>query len=434
MPSRPQQRRLLTVLSGLTGAALLLAACASSNQASPPPGQSAAPQEITFSYLWSGTEAQAIEKIIAGYNASQTEVVVKGVSSPDFQKQLTSMSAARGTFDISDNFGNGVGSWASKGIIVPLDDLLSANGVNPADFSPAAMDQMRYDGKIYSMPIAVHTFQLLYNKKLLAEAGVAVPTTMDELAAAIPKLTKTGADGKITRLGLGDPSVSTTLTTLGYVFGGNWDAGGKPSPTDPGNLKALQWYVDNVVTPVGADKLAAFKSGLGQYMSAQDPFYVGKYAMVIDGEWQAANIQKMAPSLDWGVTPIPYVTTDLKDTTQLTASTLFIPANSQHKEAAGKFLAYLMKDQGAADFSLALGNLPARLSLIGNAKFDAIPNFSTWLKALGSDNVFALGSAPYAAEYSTDLGKAFDQIVLGKADPQTAMQKVLTQSAGYSTK
>jgi multiple sugar transport system substrate-binding protein len=432
MRPTPWQRRLLTVVTGLTGAAFALSAC-SPAPAPSGPAQPAAKEEITFSYLWGGNEAKAIEKIIADYNASQDEVVVKGISSPDFQKQLTSLSAAKGTFDISDHFGNAVGSWASKGIIEPLDELLAANGVKAADFSPAAMQQLSYDGKIYSMPIAVHTFQLLYNKSLLEKAGVAVPTTMDELAAANTKLTKTDASGKITQLGLGDPSPATTLTTLGYVFGGTWDKDGAPSPTDPGNVKALQWYQDNLVKPVGADKLAAFKSGLGEYMSAKDPFYTGKYAMVIDGEWRANSIATTAPDLDWGVTAIPYATAELAGATQLTASTLFIPANSTHKQAAAKFLAYLVSDKGATAFSLALGNLPAKLSIDASA-YASIPQFSVWLDALKGKNVFALSSAPYSSEYATDLGVAFDDLLLGTTTPQAALEKVQAKSANYATR
>lgn len=341
------------------------------------------------------------------------------------------MSASQGQFDISDHFGNTVGAWASKGILQPLDELLAENGVEPSAFSNAAMDQMTYDGQIYSMPIAVHTFQLIYNQDLLDEAGVEVPKTMDELTAAIPKLNKVADDGTIEQMGFCDPSPSTTLTTLGYVFGGTWDADGGPTPEDPGNLAALNWYVDNVVTPVGADKLAVFRGGLGEYMSPQDPFYVGKCAMEIDGEWRAVNAQQVAPDMNWGVVAIPAVSPDLADTTQLTASTLFIPTNAPNKEAAAKFMAYLLSDEGATAFALALGNLPAKLS-VGPEAFADIPHFSTWLEALQSPNVFALSSAPYAAEYSTDLGAAFDEIMLGTVTPEEAMASVAANSANYS--
>ncbi|MBN9344659.1 MAG: ABC transporter substrate-binding protein [Devosia sp.] len=420
------RRPLVAALAGSAAIALALTGCTNS-------GSTGGPEEVTFSYLWSGAEADAIEQIIADYNASQSDVVVTGISSPDFQKQLTSMSSSNGSFDISDHFGNGVGSWAAKGILAPLDDYLAADGVDTSDFIPAALDQMTYDGKIYSLPIAVHSFQLLYNKTLLEEAGVAVPTTMNELAAAIATLTKQDADGTITQLGLGDPSPSTTLTTLGYNFGGDWDAGGEPSPTEPGNIAALQWYVDNIVDLVGPENLATFNSGNGEYMSAQDPFYVGRFAMVIDGEWRAANIPATAPDLDWGVTAIPYASTDLEDVTQLTASTLFIPANARHKEAAAKFLAYLVSDEGMTAFTMALGNLPSRTSLLDTDAFADIDQFDVWMDALKSPNVFALSSAPYSAEYSADLGTAFGDVILGSTTPQEAMQTVLDNSSNYAT-
>lgn len=44
------------------------------------------------------------------------------------------------------------------------------------------------------------------------------------------KLTKKDASGKITQLGLGSANDSTTLTTLGYAFGGSWDGEDGPTP------------------------------------------------------------------------------------------------------------------------------------------------------------------------------------------------------------
>lgn len=422
----PIARRVLagSIVAGLAMTAL--AACSTT-------ATSTKKTTITFSYLWSGAEAKDIQKIIKTYNASQNEVVVKGVSSPDFQKQLTSMSSSNGSFDVSDNFGNGVGAWASKGIIAPLDSYLKADGVNTSDFVPAALNQMKYKGKIYSVPIAVHSFELLYNKDLLSAAGVAVPQTMDELATAITKLTKQNANGQITQLGMGDPSVPTTLTTLAYNFGGHWDGKSGPTPTAKGNIAAAEWYQKNITNKFGAANIAKFDSGLGTYMSAQDPFYTGKEAMVIDGEWQAVNIPLVAPNLNWGVTSIPYVTQADKDTTQLTASTLFIPSNSKHKAAAAKFIAYLVSKKGMTQFSLALGNLPSLTSLLDSSAYSKIPQFSAWLNALKSKNVYALSSAPYAAQYSTDLGTAFDAITRDASTPKAALQSVKDKSSTYAT-
>ncbi len=390
--------------------------------------------DITFSYLWGGNgpEANAVEAAIADFNKSQSAIHVTGISSPDFQKQLTSLSSANGSFDISDYFGSGVGSWASKGILAPLDDYMSAEGVNLKDFAPSALSQMRYQGKLYSMPIAVHTVELLYNKDLLAKAGIEPPKTMMQLASAIAKLTKKDKKGNITQLGLGltDP----LLIELGQAFGGSWDGKDNkaPTPTDPNIIKGLNWYTKYVTNKFGASKLSAFKSGLGQYMSAQDPFYTGKVAMTVDGEWQAVNIPKVAPKLNWGVVSIPAASPALAGSTLVSTSTLFIPSNSKHKKEAATFLAYMMSDKAMASFTLALGNLPSKISLLANPVYKAIPNFSIWLNALKSPNAKSQSSNTYGAQYSADLNTAFDSILRGVASPTEAMKLVAQKATSYS--
>lgn len=430
LAARPALRAAALVTVAST--ALVLAGCSGSSSGSGGSTGSTA-TTITFSYLWGGDEAKALEQIIADFNASQSQIKVVGVSSPDAQKQLTSMSSSSGSFDISDNFGNAVGSWASKGIIAPLDEYLKNDGVDLSAFAPSTMGQMQFDGKMYALPIAVHTQELLYNKDLLDKAGLQPPTTIDELAAAITKLTVTDSSGKITQIGLGNPSTSTLFTTLGYAFGGTWDGvdNKNPTPTDPKNIQALDWYTSILTTPFGADKIASFTSGLGQYMSAQDPFYTGKEAMVVDGEWQAVNIPKVAPNLKWGVVDIPAVSTDLAGATAVSSSTLFIPANSKHKAEAAKFLAYMVSDKAMRTFTLALGNLPSKTSLLKDPAYDAIPHFDAWLKALTSKNAKSMSSQPYSAQYATDLGAAFDDITRAVATPDKAMASVAAKASSY---
>ncbi|WP_214326335.1 ABC transporter substrate-binding protein [Nonomuraea sediminis] len=423
--------RALGAVAGLTLVAVT-AACGSSSSDEGKGG----PIQITFSYLWGGPEAQALEKIIAEFNAGQKKIVVKGVSSPDFQKQLASMSGSKGAFDISDNFGNGVGSWAAKGILEPLDDYLAKDGVDTSDFVPAALQQMKYEGKTYSLPIAVHSYQLLYNKKLFADAGIdQPPKTTEEWAAAIAKLTKTDGAGNLTQLGLGNPDSGSTFSTLAYQFGGDWfDGSGKATPTNPGNLAALKFYTDNVTAKYGADKVLKFTSGFGEYASPQNPFYIGKVAMVIDGEWQPRFIAQNAPKLEWGVAALPYPSSQpqLEGTTQLTASTLFIPRNSAHKQEAWEFMKFMMDKKAMLDFTYALGNLPSRLSLLDDPKFADIPQFKNWLDALKSKNVKVQASTPWAQQYSTDLNAAFDQVLRGTAAPDKALADVAGKAGSYA--
>lgn len=396
--------------------------------ASPTGAAPAAAVTISFPYLWGGPEGEALEAIITKFNDSQGAVVVKGASSPDFQKQLTDMAGPNG-FDISDNFGSTVGSWASAGTLAPLDDLIAADGFDLADFVPAAIQDNQFEGKTYALPIAVHTQLLLYNKKLFADAGVAKPpTTIAELKDAIVKLTKVDDSGNITQLGMQAPD----MINLAYVFGGNWfGADGKPSPDNPGNLDALKFWVDNVVSKYGTDKVQKFESGYGEYASAQNPFYTGKVAMVIDGEWQPTFIKQYAPDLDWGVVPVPVPEPSLAGAGQLTSSMFFIPKNAPHRQEAWTFLKYLVSPEAMTAFSRALANLPARTSLLADPAYADIPQFSAWLDSLKSPNLKTLSSLPSTAEYTRDLTDAFGLVSTLKQTPADAMAAVKAKAANY---
>lgn len=408
-----------SVRSGLIGAAATLAICLGTATGS------FAQTQITFSYLWGGAEGQALEEIIADFNASQGDIVVTGVSSPDTTKQLASMSSGRGAFDISDNFASNVAAWADQGILLPLNEF----DIDISDFPESAMKQLVVDGQIYSVPIASHNFQLVYNKKLLDEAGVTPPTTIDELRDAIAKLTKVDDQGNVLQLGLGLSDVSAGLKTLGYAHGGDWNRGDEATPTDPGFVEGVKFYFDNVVAPVTPEAYNRFVAGFGPYMSEQDPFVAGKYAMIFEGEWRSKFNSEAG--MDWGVVPVPGLTPELLGSTWTDVSTLFIPTNSANKEAAAVFLKYLISPPAMEKFSHVLGNLPARLTLAESAVYEDLPNFDVWLEALDSPNNNGLPPALYMAEYNTDLVSAFDQVLQGSQTPEEALQAVADRTASY---
>ena len=415
--------RLTTLWAVIAAGVVAVAACGNA-------GQPAEKVTINFPYLWGGAEGQALEKVISNFNSSQSQITVKGVSSPDFQKQLAQMSGANG-FDVSDNFGSTVGSWASKGILEPLDSYMKADKFDTSDFVPTALQSNQYQGKTYALPIAVHTLLLMWNKKVFADAGLtAAPTTITELQTDITKLTKVDAAGNITQFGMRSPD----YITLAYAFGGNWyDAQGKPTPDDAGNLAALHFWVDNVVKKYGADKIKKFESGYGEYASAQNPFYTGKVAMTLDGEWQPVFIKQYASNLDWGVAPIPYPDgqSSLAGATQLTSSMFFIPKNAPHKQQAWVFLKYLTGPDAMTQFTRALGNLPARKSLLGSSIYNDLPQFNAWLDSLKSPNLRIFASLPTTAQYQKDLGDEFQLIASLQETPEAGMAKVKAKAASY---
>lgn len=85
-------------------------------------------------------------------------------------------------------------------------------------------------------------------------------------------------------------------------------------------------------------------------------------------------------------------------------------------------------------FSLALGNLPGRISLTGSDAYADLENFGVWAEAATSPNAQSLASAPYSAEYAADLKTAFDEVVRLTSTPEDAIATVESRMANYSQK
>lgn len=373
---------------------------------------------VNFPYLWAGPEGEAMQAIVDSFNASQSEFFVEGVSNPDTQRQLAAMTSRNG-FDVSDNFDSNIATWASTGAIQSLDPFIEASSYDLSDFVPAAMEKMSFDGQIYSLPIAVHTTLLMVNDAILSEAGIAAPTTHSELAAAIDALTVLDGDN-IVQLGMGQPD----FLTFAYTFGGGWiDENLQPTANDPGNIAALQFWVDNVLSKYGVDNVRRFQSGFGEYASAQAPFYTGKLAMSMDGEWQARFIQLYAPDLQWSAVSLPVADDqpDLAGTTSLAASTFFIPTNANEPEGGWAFMEYLFSEGPMRDFTLALANLPSRQSLLDDPAYAEIPGFSYWLDSLKSPNLRSMPNVPWGQEYQTEITSAVDSVMDLSKTPEEAL-------------
>lgn len=429
-PGRLTRRRAMGLGAGSIAGLGLLPACSSESSGS------GGTVTIRFSYLWTGAEAKAMEKVITAFNQSQDKIVVEGVSNPDQQAQLAAMTGSKGAFDISDHFGTSTGSWGSKGIIQPLDDYIERDGFDLEDFVAPALDQCRYDDQIFQLPISVNNYALFYNKQLFSRAGVdGPPKTTSEWATAIEQLTKSGSNG-LTQLGMaGSSGAGANYRLLGTVHGGRWYADdGTPTPDDAGNVAGADFYVDNVISKYGVDKIDRFASGFGDYQSPQNPFYQGKLAMVVDGEWQPSFIDEYAPDLEWGVAPIPHPDDrpELANSTLVEPGTLFIPSNSQHPDEAWEFMKYLVSAEAMLPFTLALSNLPSRTSLLDHADYDKITNFDLFLDLLSSENAHSLPAQPSYAEYTADLETADDEITRLVKSPQEAYAQVASKVDGYA--
>ncbi|MCC7207491.1 MAG: extracellular solute-binding protein, partial [Anaerolineae bacterium] len=212
-----------------------------------------------------------------------------------FDRFLVAAPAGEGP-DIIVGFGNFLGELVSGGLLTPIDLQDKA-----ADFSPAGLAGMTYNGELYGMPIAIDNVAFFRNVDLVPEA----PATWDDVVALSRELTANNTDNIDTnQYGFvrqsGDPYHFFPVITSfgGYVFGQNED--GSYNADDlgigaPESVAALQWYkdfLDDGLQPRNVD---------GETMVSW--FESGKAAMIITGPWFLNRIRESG--VNYAISDLP---------------------------------------------------------------------------------------------------------------------------------
>lgn len=81
-----------------------------------------------------------------------------------------------------------VGEFAEQGHLMPLDEVLDVERLNPSDFHTAGWQAAHWNGKPYGVPSQTTPELLFYRKDLFAEAGLEPPHTTEALLKAAETL------------------------------------------------------------------------------------------------------------------------------------------------------------------------------------------------------------------------------------------------------
>lgn len=153
---------------------------------------------------------------------------------------------------------------------------------NWADFQSSARDAVTLDGVVYGVPVMTERHIVYYRSDLLAEAGIPVPTTLDELEAAAAALhdPDNGFYG-IAMRGAKVPLV-TQFSSFLYSFGGEFqDAEGNATIDTPEFQEAAEFYGGLLKNygPAGVTNMG--------WVEASAIFAQGNAAFYLDADSQA---------------------------------------------------------------------------------------------------------------------------------------------------
>lgn len=180
--------------------------------------------------------------------------------------------------------------FADNGWLEPLDAWIEKDGIDLTGW--AGQQKCEWNDETVCIMMNYFGFVMAYNKKILEEAGVAVPTNYEEFFAAAKATTKDlNGDGITDQFGTGHETKGGAGQYLTEMLNYILDAGAYWTDAD-GNV--------TIDTPEMVEGLTRWKglntSGIGPVdMSASDVrklFADGKMAMRLDGPWLYGTTEK----------------------------------------------------------------------------------------------------------------------------------------------
>ena len=151
--------------------------------------------EVT--HWWtSGGEAAAVAKFAEAFNATGNKWVDNAIAGggptarPIFVSRITGGDPMCAT---QFNHGRQTEELIAEGLMLDLTDIATAEKWRDVMGDPKLLDSCTVDGKVYCVPINIHSWYWLWlGKKAYEAAGVPVPANWDEFVAAAPKLREKG--------------------------------------------------------------------------------------------------------------------------------------------------------------------------------------------------------------------------------------------------
>lgn len=332
-------------------------------------------------------EAPTYKALIKQFEAANKDIKVKYVNVPfdQAQNKFDTAAGAKGAPDVLRSEVGWTPAFAKKGFLLPLDgtDALA----DQSKFQPNLMEQAKYEGKTYGVPLVTDTLALVYNKALFKKAGVEAPKTWDDLRKAAATIkAKTGADGY-----WGSTQAYYAQTFLYGEGTDTVDASAKKVTVDSAAAKKAYGTWLGLFEGKGLHKADTTADA---YAHIQDAFVNGKVAAIIQGPWEITNFYKGTAFKDknnLGVATVPAGSTG-KAGAPTGGHNLSVYAGSDaaHQKAALKFVNFMTSAKSQTEIALKNSTLPTR-------------------------------DDAYTAEVKADPGVAGFQTVLPAAQPRPAL-------------
>ncbi|GAB1483145.1 extracellular solute-binding protein [Treponema sp.] len=406
------------VLTLLLAAVTVFAFAAGAGEA-----QAAKPGESVTIVYWQyfyQSKVEVIDQLIQEFQAENPNIKVEHVQFPyeNYNQKVASAVPVGTGPDVINLFYGWLPMYVKAGYLQPLASSDFSPDYFKKSFFPFVESSVRFDGKYYSVPTAVRTLSLVWNKKLFREAGLdpeKAPATLDELVSYAKKLSKYDAQGTLIQAGLAMQPTGQGHSWLreGLVrqFGGvpYSDDGRKVTYNSPAGEAALKWYTDRIV----ADKVG-YPNFATDDVTA---FKAQKAAMNIDGSFRIATLNAVK-DLEWGAAELPTHKGIKSNYASFWTHGITSGVKGAKLDASVKFLKFITSPHAQELWLAKVGELPATPEFA--AKQKDVPYVGQFLKGL--DYAHATSFVDEAGQRNLFVDM-IDQVILKGMSPAEALKQ-----------
>ena len=319
-----------------------------------------------FSWWTGGGEAAGLDRLIKIWNKAnpdcpfKNETVAGGAGTNAKAVLQQRLKAGNPPDSFQGHAGAELRDYIKNGQIEPVDFIYKAAGFGKV--MPASLiNQIRYNGKLYSVPVNIHRANVLwYNPKTLKANGIAVPKSYAQWIAALKKADAAG----LIPLAMGEQWTAQHLletvmiSTLGPK---GWAALWRPKSTSRWAAPKVRTALNRYATLLGytnSDAASLTWQDAGKLVAD------GKAAFNVMGDWQDGYFSgtkkggnlALKPLSGYGWAPVPGT-----DNVYVWLSDSFtLPKGAPHRTAAVKWLTFLGSRAAQDAFNPVKGSIPAR--------------------------------------------------------------------------
>lgn len=372
---------------------------------------------------WSGFEFDVLQGLVDKFNAEHPDIFINMTTVfGQYDKVLTAIAGGNPPDVVSAVWLRELMGIAARGALTPITDFASRDGIDGSTYFPQLWENWKWNDQLWGLMCTSNSNVLAYSPDVLDAAGIsAPPKTLAELDEASLKLEKVDSNGNIESVGI----LPATLRWWGLVFGGTFydEANKKVTANDPKIVAALDWMA-GYWKRLGPEKVAAFQSGYGDYLSPQNSFFVGKENITQVGEWFIQFQKRFAPDLNMEMMAAPPPEGGRENCTTFDGSVFTIPAGVRNPEASWTFIKWLSEDANMGEFCYNITNVPPKVAPASEDRFVSDPRFQLALNLLNGPNAFGPDKMPVNNFYGSRLAEAETSVKAGQMSAQEALDQV----------